>query len=161
MTSRDAVTGCLVLCLTLAGPAATAGEHSHSGYGSKATPHRAVTGVKQMLPAIRIVAPVVGAQVGPDLAVEFDTDADLANMTMGAKAIGVHLHVDIDGTSLMPTMADLKRLGKNRYRYTFDMPAPPGPHLISVYWSDAQHKTIESSVRRVGVTVSVPATKQP
>ena len=163
MILREAVTGCLVLCLTLAGPAATAAEHSHSGYGSKsAMPHRAAAGDKKMLPTIRIVAPVSGAQVGPDLAVDFDTDADLVNMTMGAKAIGVHLHVDIDGTSLMPTLADLKRLGKNRYRYAFDMPAAPGPHLISVYWSDAQHKTIESTMRRVGVTVvAVPATKRP
>ena len=75
---------------------------------------------------------------------------------MSAKAIGVHLHVDIDGTSLMPTMAELARTGKNRYRYVFDMPLEAGAHVISVYWSDASHKTIESTVQKVSVTV-VPA----
>ena len=162
MISKDVTSRWLALLLALAGPAATAGEHSHGGHGSNAMPHRAAAGDMKMLPAIRIVAPVAGAQVGPDLAVEFETDADLENMTMGAKSIGVHLHVDVDGTSLMPTMADLKRLGKNRYRYAYHLPVAPGKHTVSVYWSDAQHKTIESTVSKVSVTVGVPqATKRP
>lgn len=162
MISRDVTSRWLALLLALAGSAATAGEHSHSGHGSNAMPHLAAAGDMKMLPAIRIVAPVAGAQVGPDLAVEFETGADLENMTMGAKPIGVHLHVDIDGTSLMPAMVDLKRSGKSRYRYAFDMPVAPGKHTLSVYWSDAQHKTIESTVRKVIVTVVAPqATKRP
>lgn len=105
------------------------------------------------LPMLRIVSPAAGAQVGPSIQVEFETDADLASMTMSANSMGVHLHVGIDDTSLMPVMADLVRVGKNRYRYAFDLPAALGQRVISVYWADGSHKTIESSVRKVSVVV--------
>lgn len=116
------------------------------------SPRSAAKGEKA-LPPLRIVSPVAGAQVAPNIQVEFETDADLASMTMSAKSIGVHLHVGIDDTSLMPMMADLVRVGNNRYRYVFDLPAAPGQRVISVYWSDAAHRTIESTVQKVSVVV--------
>lgn len=140
----------------LAATVAVAGEHAHHGHDASGGSRKAGAVDAKNLPSIRIVSPAAGARLGANVAVEFETDADLEQMTMSAKAIGVHLHVDIDGTSLMPTMAELARTGKNRYRYVFDMPLEAGAHVISVYWSDASHKTIESTVQKVSVTV-VPA----
>ncbi|MFZ2660404.1 hypothetical protein [Rhodoferax sp.] len=143
----------LVMIAALAGSAVFAAEHADGGHGSHdMSPQGAAKDIKE-LPPLRIVSPLAGAQVGPNIKVEFETDADLASMTMSAKSIGVHLHVGIDDTSLMPMMADLARVKKNRYRYTFDLPAAPGQRVISVYWSDASHKTIESSVQKVSVVV--------
>ena len=154
MQSKNVAAVCIAaLTVTLAGPAAFADEHSHGGHGSHAMSQSGAAKDMKELPPLRIVSPLAGAQVEPNIEVEFETDADLASMTMSAKAIGVHLHVGIDGTSLMPMMADLVRVGKNRYRYAFDLPAAPGPRVISVYWSDASHKTIESSVQKVSVVV--------
>jgi len=148
MQSKKVSAVCIaVLMGALAGPVALATEHAHAASKSGAAKDMKV------LPPLRIVSPLAGAQVGPNIEVEFETDADLANMTMSAKSIGVHLHVGIDGTSLMPMMADLVRVGKNRYRYAFDLPAAPGQRVISVYWSDASHKTIEFSVQKVSVVV--------
>lgn len=137
----------------LAATAAVAGEHAHHGHDASGGSRKAAVVDAKKLPSIRIVSPAAGARLGADIAVEFETGADLEQMTMSAKTIGVHLHVDIDGTSLMPTMSELKRVGKNRYRYVFDMPLEAGAHVISVYWSDASHKTIESSVQKVSVVV--------
>jgi hypothetical protein len=144
--------GYLLFLAVLAGSAAIAADHPGHGHGTHAAPRSGAA--KDNLPPLRIVSPRAGAQLGPNLAVDFETDADLPNMTMGGKSSDVHLHVNIDDTALMPTMSELKPLGKNQYRYLFDMPAAPGQHLISVYWSDAAHRTIENSVRRVSVTVA-------
>lgn len=143
----------IFMMTALVGNTVFAAEHSHAGHGSQAMPQPSVAKDMKELPTLRIVSPVAGAQVGPNIKVEFETDADLARMTMSAKYIGVHLHVGIDDTSLMPMMADLVRVGKNRYRYVFDLPAAPGQRVISVYWSDGSHKTIESSVQKVSVVV--------
>ena len=143
----------VVMIAALAGSAVFAAEHSAGGRGSHAVSKSGAAKHMKELPSLRIVSPLAGAQVGPNIKVEFETDADLASMTMSTKSIGVHLHVGIDGTSLMPMMADLVRVEKNRYRYTFDLPATPGQCVISVYWSDASHKTIEFSVQKVSVVV--------
>jgi hypothetical protein len=147
----------LTAMATMAALPAGAAEHSHHGYGHAGMPAAKSTVAPRPLPSIKIVSPVDGAQVGPTVAVVFETAGDLAEMTMGAKKIGVHLHLDIDGTSLMPMMSDLVSLGKNQYRYVFDLPVKPGKHVVSVYWSDAQHKTIESTVRKVSVSVAPAA----
>lgn len=154
MKSKNVTDVCIAaLMVTLAGPAVLAAERAHGVHGSHAMSQSGAAKDTKELPPLRIVSPLAGAQVEPNIEVEFETDADLASMTMSAKAIGVHLHVGIDGKSLMPMMADLARVGKNRYRYTFDLPAAPGQRVISVYWSDASHKTIESSVQKVRVVV--------
>jgi hypothetical protein len=105
------------------------------------------------LSRITIVTPVEGAKLSSNIAVEFETAADLSKMTMAAHGVSTHLHVDIDGTSLMPSMSQLTRVGKQRYRYVFDLPVGPGKHVISVYWSDARHRTIQSTVQRREVVV--------
>lgn len=148
---------CIVALIgALGATVAVAGEHAHHGHDASGSVRKGEALDVKALPPLRIVSPVAGAQVGPNIKVEFETGADLEQMTMSAKTVGVHLHVDIDGTSLMPTMTELARVGKNRYRYVFDLPLEAGAHAISVYWSDASHKTIESTVSKVNVTV-VPA----
>ncbi|MFZ2653104.1 MAG: hypothetical protein WA210_23725, partial [Burkholderiaceae bacterium] len=94
--------------------------------------------------------PKRGARVGPAIRLDFQTHADLHNMAVRAN---MQLNIGIDGTSLIPEAQDLKRIGRNRYRYVFALHASPGPHVLSVYWSDTRHGTIESTVRRVKVTV--------
>jgi hypothetical protein len=136
---------------------ARAADHSHHGSGHATMSAKKSTVAPSPLPIITIVSPVEGAQVDPTITVVFETVGDLAKMTMDAKEVGNHLHIDIDGTSLMPMMKDLVPLGKNQYRYVFDLPVKPGKHVVSVYWSDAQHKTIESSVRKVNVSVGSAA----
>lgn len=137
----------------LAGAEVWATEHMHGAHEVHAMPSQGAAKDTKELPSLRIVSPVAGAQVGPGILIEFVTEANLETMTMSAKSMGTHLHVGIDDTSLMPMMTDLTRVGKNRYRYAFDLPAAPGQHIISVYWSDASHKTIESSVQKVNVVV--------
>lgn len=137
----------------LAGTAAPAPDDAVHGHGSHAMTTMDPATATTELPPLRIVAPAAGARVGPNIVLEFETAADLEKMTMGSTSLGVHLHLDIDGTALMPAMADLKQVGKNRYRYVFDLPAAPGPHVLGVYWSDASHRALEPTRNSVTVTV--------
>lgn len=148
--TRTLASSCAIAaCLCLANGTASAGgsDHAHAQHAAK-------TAGAPVLPPLRILSPKEGAQIGSAVSVEFETPADLSKMTMSAKEIGAHLHLDLDGQSLMPAQSDLKPLGARRYRYTFDLPASPGKRVIKVYWSDAAHKTIESSVQQVTVTVA-------
>lgn len=148
----------------LSSSAGAATEDGHHGHGSHAQQPAASNKSRGpgKLPPLKIVSPQSGGKIGRVIAVEFETPADLAKMTMDAPVIGVHLHVDLDGTALMPASTDLARTGEGRYRYTFDLPVHPGPHVVKVYWSDAKHKTIEESVKTVRFTVvdGQPGAKQ-
>lgn len=153
MKFKFSVLACaMTVMATLAGLPAQAQEHSHHGSGNTA-PIKKFKEASRPLPTLTLVSPVEGAQVDATIAVVFETAGALAEMTMGAKKMGNHLHIDIDGTSLMPMMKDLVPLGNNQYRYVFDLPVKPGKHVVSVYWSDAQHKTVEYTVRKVNVLV--------
>lgn len=143
------------LCLACATAWAGGADHAkgHDGHAAESHAPAARPAQPKELPPLRILSPKQGARIGRTLGVEFETRADLSKMTMSAKEIGAHLHLDLDGVSLMPAQSDLKPLGANRYRYIFDLPADPGTRVIKVYWSDAAHKTIESTVQQVTVTV--------
>ncbi len=104
-------------------------------------------------PELKILLPHDGATVSSQLAVVFSTPGHMADLTMGAPTPGVHLHIDTQDVSLMPTMQQLVSLGGGNYLFLFDLPVKPGAHKINVYWSDAQHKTIQESVRSISVTV--------
>ncbi len=144
-----------ILSLALAASSAVAAADK-SGHDAHHHPPQSASSAAvdaKALPRIKIVAPAEGAKVKPSVAVEFETTADLSKMTMGGHDVGIHLHVDIDGTSLMPSASQLSKVGAQRYRFVFDLPAAPGKHVISVYWSDARHRTIESTVQRRQVVV--------
>lgn len=151
----------LAVISSSAAAATEGGHHGHDGHAQRPAASNKSPGVEK-LPPLQIVSPQSGAKVGRIITVEFETPADLAKMTMDAAVIGVHLHVDLDGTSLMPASTDLTRTAVGRYRYTFDLPVHPGPHVVKVYWSDAKHKTIEESVKTVRFTVvdGQPGAKQ-
>lgn len=141
-----------MLCLACGAAGLHAGnDHYHGGHAAKRNAAASIGA--QDLPTLRILSPKDGDRVGRTISIEFETPADLSRMTMSAKEIGAHLHIDMDVISLMPMQADLKPLGGNRYRYTFDLPAKPGKRVIRVYWSDAAHRTIEETVQQVTVTV--------
>lgn len=105
-------------------------------------------------PPLAIVLPKDGAVVGTQLAVVFQTPGDMSKLTMSAPVVGVHLHVAVDDTVLMPMLPQLIRLGGGRYLYLFDLPVKPGAHRLRVFWADAAHDTIASSVRSIGVRVT-------
>lgn len=106
------------------------------------------------VPPLKIVLPKDGAEVGTQLALVFETPGDMGKLTMSAPVVGVHLHVSVDDTVLMPAQQQLIRLGGNRYLFVFDLPVKPGAHRISAFWADPAHDTIESSVRTVRVRVT-------
>lgn len=139
-------------------PGSSAHDHHHN-HAPAAAPVDAKAPVPADIPSLKIVLPETGAVVGSQLAVVFETPANLSSMTMSAPVVGVHLHIECDDLALMPTAQQLIQLGNNRYLFLFDLPAAPGPKKLRVYWSDAQHKTIEATVQTVSVTVGPDAAK--
>jgi len=113
------------------------------------------------LPPLRIISPKSGAVVGNPVVVVFDTPADLSKMTMGAKMPEMetkniqavpHLHIDLDRRSTMPSMKHLKRVGPNRYSFSFGL-VKPGRHTIRIYWAKPKlHKPV-GTVHSVTITV--------
>lgn len=131
--------------------AAAADEHSHHQHHQHAAAPASVEAAA--VPALRIIEPQEGAVVGTQLALVFETPGDIAAMTMDAPVIGTHLHIDSSEFSMMPTSKQLVRLGRQRYLFLFDLPAKPGAQTLKVYWGDAMHRTIESSIQQVTVQV--------
>lgn len=142
------LTACAMLS---AGSAAAQAEHEHHHHHDMAAAGAATAPAE--VPPLEIQMPRDGDTVGQQVAVVLKTPADLGGMTMSAARIGVHLHIEIAGMALMPTRQQLIDLGSNNYLYLFDLPAKPGRNTIRLYWSDAQHRTLESTVRSITVTV--------
>lgn len=132
--------------------------HDHQHHHAPA-PGQAEVKTPADVPSLKILLPETGAVVGSQLALVFETPANLSSMTMSAPVVGVHLHIECDDLALMPTAQQLILLGNHRYLFLFDLPATPGPKKLRVYWSDAQHKTIETTVQTVSVTVGPDTTK--
>ena len=101
-----------------------------------------------------------GDIVGSRLAIIFETPADIGKMTMGHHMMGTHLHVEADDTALMPSQEQLVRLGANKYLFLFDLPAQVGTRVLRVSWAGADHRTIQSSVQKVTVTVAAEGASQ-
>ncbi|MDE1011180.1 MAG: hypothetical protein OSB38_36515 [Paraburkholderia fungorum] len=129
---------------------APAPKHDHHA-GLDAHQEARAPAVQAKVPPLRILFPKSGDRVGTSLAVVFETPGDMSRMTMSAAAPDTHLHLEVDGVILMPTESQLIRLGGKRYLFVFDLPVEPGERTIRVYWSDAEHRTIESSVQSVKV----------
>lgn len=148
-----------LICTAIAvmgGSGVWANEHVHPQHGSSELADTAKPVASGNFPKIEIVSPKEDATVSPTVAVVLETSANLSTMTMNNKAVGTHLHISIDNTTLMPMTQDLVRISKNQYRYVFELPVVPGKHTITVYWADAQHRTVDSTIRKVHVTVASP-----
>lgn len=132
--------------------AGTAGADPHAHHHPQAA--AGTTTSAASLPPLRILMPSDGDVVGTQLAVVFETPGEIARLTMGSGPVaGVHLHIDTDGVSMMPTAQQLIRMGGTRYLFLFDLPVKPGPRTLRVYWSDAMHRTIEDSVQELRLQV--------
>ena len=142
----------LSFCLFFSWPVFAA-DHMNHGSAHESMPKSTARAPSTPLPLITILKPKDGARVAALITLDFETTGDLASMTMGSQKHGNHLHFGIDDVTLMPAMRDLKSLGKNKYRYVFEMPGKPGKHEIKVYWSDGQHKTLEHTVQKISITV--------
>ena len=128
-------------------------EHMHHQHpGEDMMPN--ASGASAQLPPLKILMPENGATVGSQMAVVFQTPADLSKMTMGAPVPGVHLHIEAQDVSMMPSRDQLVRLGEDRYLFLFELPAKPGKNTLRVYWADAQHRTVADSVQQITVTVA-------
>jgi hypothetical protein len=144
-----------VLAVLAASPAVaqSSNEHMHHQHpGGDMMPN--ASEAPAQLPSLKILMPENGATVGTQLAVIFQTPADLSKMTMSAPVPGTHLHIAAQDVTIMPSREQLVRLGKDRYLFLFDLPAKPGENTLRVYWSDAQHRTIADTVQQVTVTVA-------
>lgn len=131
-----------------------AGDHDHHPAHTSSNNSAAIQGgTSDPIPALRILMPEAGATVGKQLAMVLETPGDLGKLTMGAPQAGLHLHVEADEAVLMPVSEQLIPLGNNRYVYIFDLPVAAGPHKLRVYWSDKNHRTIQSTIRAVAVKV--------
>ena len=146
-----AIVAACTIAATLPGPAAFAQpvhDHMHMDMvqgGGGAAPVE--------VPPLKILMPGNGDAVGSRLAIVFETPADMGKMTMGHRMMGTHLHVEAGDAVLMPSQEQLVRLGANRFLFLFDLPAQAGTKVLRVSWAGGNHKTIESSVRQVTVTV--------
>jgi hypothetical protein len=124
--------------------------------------HRSARGASPLAPAaevppLRILMPREGEIVGTQLAVVFQTPADLNKFTADAAKVGVHLHIEADGMMAMPLRRQLIGLGKDRYVFLFDLPAKPGPDTLRIYWADEQHDEMKNTIRQVSVIVAPEA----
>jgi hypothetical protein len=98
--------------------------------------------------------PKDGETVGTQLALVFQTPADLAKLTADAPKVGVHLHIEAEGMMAMPLRRQLISLGKDRYVYLFELPAKPGKNTLRIYWADERHDAMTKTVRQVSVIVA-------
>jgi hypothetical protein len=131
-------------------------EHMHHQHpGEDMMPNASEASAQ--LPPLKILMPENGATVGSQMAVVFQTPADLSKMTMVAPIPGAHLHIEAQGVSVMPSQEQLVRLGGDHYLFLFDLPAQPGKNTLRIYWADAQHRTIAETVQQITVTVAPDA----
>lgn len=134
-------------CFLATSAFAAVGDHAHHD-------HQVAQGAvvsTANVPALSIVMPESGERLANPAAVVLATDGDIESLTMSAAKIGVHLHVSVDGKSVMPIRDQLISVGAGRYVFVLEDGLDKGPHEISVYWADAAHKTISESVRTVNV----------
>jgi hypothetical protein len=144
------VAACAIAATLLAQAAFAQSGHDHMHMG---TDHGGAAAPTEV-PPLKILMPGNGDAVGSRLAIVFETPADIGKMTMGHHMMGTHLHVQAGDAVLMPSQEQLVRLGANRYLFLFDLPAQAGTQVLRISWAGGDHKTIESSVQKVTVTVA-------
>lgn len=153
MRHRCVAQGFWIVASVVLTSGAAAAQPTHDLHGSHHHGETADVVSTTAAPPIEILMPGNDDVIGHQVAVVLETPADLDATTMSAPKIGVHLHLDLGDVSLMPTRQQLIDLGSSRYLFLFDLPAKPGRNTIKVYWADAAHRLIESSVRSVTVNV--------
>lgn len=107
-------------------------------------------------PELQLLMPKDGERVENPVAIMFEIDGDIGQLTMSAKKIGTHLHIGVDEKSMMPVRDQIFSVGGNRYVFVLDMPLSAGKHELSVYWAGGDHRTIASSIRKAVINVMEP-----
>jgi len=96
------------------------------------------------LPPITIDQPADHGTVNNPVLVIFETPADLSKMTAGSDDANtdptqpaIYLHIGVDSSFVMPTLAQLEQVGQNQYQY--ELPRlGPGFHEFKVFWGDSK-----------------------
>ena len=104
------------------------------------------SGKTSSLPPLQLIAPVDHGGVTNPVALAIQTPGDIKQLTMGGTKMSgmgsmgatdarVHLHILVDGATIMPSSEQLKALGNNRYQYTLTL-LSQGAHTIKIFWAD-------------------------
>ena len=104
------------------------------------------SGKTSSLPPLQHIAPVDHGGVTNPVALAIQTPGDIKQLTMGGTKMSgmgsmgatdarVHLHILVDGATIMPSGEQLKALGNNRYQYTLTL-LSQGAHTIKIFWAD-------------------------
>lgn len=97
--------------------------------------------------AITLLSPAAGDTVASRPVLRFETRARLRPAPEGWRAGRLHIHAVVDGVEHMPTAADLRQIGMNRYEWR--LPAfAPGPHRAFLQWSGPGHEPITTGASR-------------
>jgi methionine-rich copper-binding protein CopC len=111
------------------------------------------------LPPLQVIQPANRATVKNPVTLKFDTPADMMKFTMGGMASmegmgsGLHLHIVVDGTTLMPTGEQVTPIGNHRYTYALPR-LRAGSHTLKVYWADNKTHGAQGPVHTSAFTCS-------
>lgn len=144
----------LVFCAWIGSGNTMAGDLAAKEHAQAATTESpTAAAAEQDFPALDLAMPLDGEYVESPVAIVFRTNADLDRMTMSAVNPDIHLHIGVDGKTMMPMRDQLFSVGKNLYVFVVDFPMAPGRHELSVYWAGDNHETMASSIRKVFINV--------
>lgn len=103
-------------------------------------------------PMLAIVQPADGTILEGPLVLAFDVQAEMQPQAGGWGVGGYHIHLHLDGLELMPGPTDV-RPASSGYQWVVG-PLEPGTHTLQLYWSDENHRRVESGASEVVVIES-------
>lgn len=99
-------------------------------------------------PVLELVQPSHGSELRTErLMVVFRSDLPLAPMAGGWGVDSLHLHLNLDGTELMPAPGDIERLPNGVFRWSLPRPGP-GVHTLRLLWSGPDHRPLQGGGSR-------------
>lgn len=99
-------------------------------------------------PALDLVQPRHGVTLRTDnLVVVFRVDGELRQLPGGWGTDSLHLHLNLDGTEVMPTAMDIERVSGDLFRWTLPRPEA-GLHTVQLVWSGSDHRPVPGSGSR-------------
>lgn len=95
----------------------------------------------QLLPTLRILAPLDGDVADSPLVVEFVAPGLVLRST-GWGAGSAHIHAAVDTVELMPAARDIRPLSDSTFAWTLT-PVTRGRHALRLLWSGPMHERLE------------------
>jgi hypothetical protein len=105
------------------------------------------------VPALEVTSPASGAEVVGPLVLEFSSAREMEFGPGGWGVGDLHIHMDIDGRSFMPSGRDIVRQPNGLYRWTTSLPS--GEHSVRLYWAGLDHRALTDGATEP-VRVRVP-----